>query len=195
MSDCTLECVLYLSTQRIHCVQELLQAFVHLQNHTDSLLPAQIPKHVARFATRCTDRIDDCSAIYGFLNDHIRRHLHCEYGKRESRKGRESDGSNTIADRLTCWNLLQHCVSRLLRTVASGLSISSTAFPHLVNQSILHHFQHDQHCLWKIETKHSSIQLPTRICPRTCSLHAAIIHCGISAMNAERTLNFTRSTG
>ena len=39
-----------------------------------------------------------------------------------------------------------HCstVLYLLRTVASGLHISSSAFPHLVNQSILHHFQQDR---------------------------------------------------
>ena len=34
--------------------------------------------------------------------------------------------------------------------VASGPSISSTAFPQLVNQSTLHHFQHDQLSLWMI---------------------------------------------
>ena len=62
----------------MHRVQELLQAFVHLQNHTDCLVPAQIPKCIARCVTRRTESIDDTSAIRGFLKDHIPRHPHCD---------------------------------------------------------------------------------------------------------------------
>ena len=59
MSDCKLESILYPSTQNIHGVSELLEAFGHLQNHTDCLLPAQIPKNIARSATKRTERIDE----------------------------------------------------------------------------------------------------------------------------------------